>query len=150
MKLRYGRGLHTPANYVMNYNPSPVEKGAEWNVRAEAKLAEIGDEIKARKERVRKNIITASNLYKDIGNLDEAFYADEKCTGCGQCERICPARNIKMSDGRPEWQHKYTAAVNACWWKSRYRMGLTKKRYERYGTQEYLYWKWIYRHKMAV
>jgi NAD-dependent dihydropyrimidine dehydrogenase PreA subunit len=32
------------------------------------------------------------------------FYADEKCTGCGLCEKVCLAQKIKIIDGQPEWQ----------------------------------------------
>jgi ferredoxin len=36
--------------------------------------------------------------------MARSFYADSKCTGCGVCERICPAGRIRMADGRPEWR----------------------------------------------
>jgi ferredoxin len=32
------------------------------------------------------------------------FYFDEKCTGCGLCEKVCLAQKIKIVDGQPEWQ----------------------------------------------
>ena len=32
------------------------------------------------------------------------FYADDKCTGCGICSRVCPADNIRIQDGKPVWQ----------------------------------------------
>ena len=106
LKLRYGRGLHTPANYIMMYNPASVEKGAKWNIAAEKKLKAIANDIKVRRELIRKNPITASNLYKNIESLDAAFYTDDKCVGCGQCEKICPVRNIKITDGKPKWLHR--------------------------------------------
>lgn len=37
---------------------------------------------------------------------DRSIRLDEACTGCGTCTRICPAENIKMVDGRPEFQHR--------------------------------------------
>jgi ferredoxin/flavodoxin len=36
--------------------------------------------------------------------MDHAFHADECCVGCGTCARICPVRNIRMVDGKPQWQ----------------------------------------------
>ena len=33
------------------------------------------------------------------------FYATAKCIGCGKCERICPLRNIILTNGKPHWQH---------------------------------------------
>ena len=41
-----------------------------------------------------------------IPKMDKSFYADEKCTSCGICQRICPADNIVMTGGRPAWNHR--------------------------------------------
>jgi ferredoxin len=46
-------------------------------------------------------------LILSIARLAESnfdFYADEKCTGCGLCEKVCLAQKIKIIDGQPEWQ----------------------------------------------
>ncbi|WP_054870414.1 EFR1 family ferrodoxin [Caloranaerobacter sp. TR13] len=34
------------------------------------------------------------------------FWVDDKCTKCGLCKEICPAKNIKISDGRVEFLDK--------------------------------------------
>jgi NAD-dependent dihydropyrimidine dehydrogenase PreA subunit len=31
------------------------------------------------------------------------FYFDERCTGCGVCERVCLAAKVQMVDDRPVW-----------------------------------------------
>jgi ferredoxin len=57
-----------------------------------------------------------------LGKLVESsfdFYFDAKCTGCGLCERVCLARKIKMTDGRPVWQKEVKcfgcfACLNYC------------------------------------
>jgi ferredoxin len=36
-------------------------------------------------------------------NLEHRFYADEKCTGCGTCARICLSKKIQISGERPVW-----------------------------------------------
>jgi ferredoxin/flavodoxin len=36
---------------------------------------------------------------------DTSFSVNDKCTGCGTCSRVCPVNNIKLSDGKPVWQH---------------------------------------------
>jgi ferredoxin len=38
--------------------------------------------------------------------MDYGFYSNEKCIGCGTCEKVCPVDNIKMIDKNPSWQHK--------------------------------------------
>lgn len=35
--------------------------------------------------------------------LDGSFKANERCTGCGTCARVCPVSNIRIEDGRPKW-----------------------------------------------
>ncbi len=32
--------------------------------------------------------------------MDHGFFVDEKCAGCGTCERICPVGNIRIIHGR--------------------------------------------------
>ena len=44
--------------------------------------------------------------YSSVSCMDKSFWADEKCTGCGICEKICPAQNISLMDGKPQWQHR--------------------------------------------
>jgi NAD-dependent dihydropyrimidine dehydrogenase PreA subunit/flavodoxin len=46
-----------------------------------------------------------------LGRMVESsfdFYYDEKCTGCGLCERICLAGKVQMVDDRPVWQDTVT------------------------------------------
>lgn len=37
---------------------------------------------------------------------DKSIGAEDKCTGCGICESICPAQNIRIAEGRPTWLHR--------------------------------------------
>jgi ferredoxin len=36
--------------------------------------------------------------------LESAFFADDACTGCGECARMCLSGKIEMRDGRPTWK----------------------------------------------
>jgi ferredoxin len=38
--------------------------------------------------------------------MDCAFSADEKCSGCSICSRLCPVDNIELVDERPVWLHR--------------------------------------------
>lgn len=47
------------------------------------------------------------------------FYHDEKCSGCGICEKVCTSGKIKMLNGLPVWQtavecYKCSACLNYC------------------------------------
>lgn len=39
-----------------------------------------------------------------FGYIEENFFCDEECSGCGQCEMVCLAGRIKMKEGHPVWQ----------------------------------------------
>lgn len=43
---------------------------------------------------------------------DRRFRANAQCTGCGCCERECPLHNIRMAEGRPEWQGHCTHCMS--------------------------------------
>jgi len=36
--------------------------------------------------------------------LQKAFYADDKCIGCGTCEKICLSNKIELVDNKPIWK----------------------------------------------
>ncbi|MBN2050364.1 MAG: EFR1 family ferrodoxin [Spirochaetales bacterium] len=47
------------------------------------------------------------------------FYIDDKCTGCGTCEKVCPTQKLKMADNKPVWQRNVDcylcyACLNFC------------------------------------
>ncbi len=34
------------------------------------------------------------------------FYADEKCNGCGTCQKVCLSGKVRLIDTRPTWQRR--------------------------------------------
>jgi ferredoxin len=102
-RLSYGRGVKAPANYVLMYNPADTEQRLKALEKADGLLRGYAAEISAGKQSVRKFPFTANNLYKDIEALDKGFTANDDCTGCGLCEKICPVRNIRLEGGNPQW-----------------------------------------------
>jgi len=57
------------------------------------------------------------SFHKNVNKGDTSFFADEHCNSCGLCEEICPVDNIKLVEGKPEWQHlcqQCLACINFC------------------------------------
>jgi ferredoxin len=90
-----------PANYILKYNPMFFGRMAKSG----KKIQQIADDIQAGKAKVKKNNVIANTLYKNIEELDKDFYAESGCNGCGQCEKICPVKNIRLAENRPQWLH---------------------------------------------
>lgn len=44
---------------------------------------------------------------------DTAFYATEACIGCGKCAESCVLNNIRLAEGKPQWQGNCTHCM-AC------------------------------------
>ena len=94
-------------------NPVPTkEKGDKRIKNGELKLEKIAEIIRNnQKGKVKEgSIYPMKNSYfsfiKDVNTMDEKYYTDENCNGCGICQQICPVDNIKLVNEKPEWQHK--------------------------------------------
>ena len=94
-------------------NPIPSkEKGEKRIKKAESKLEKIAEIIrnnqkgKARKVSFYPMKGSYYSFMKEVNTMDEKYYSDEKCNGCGICQKICPVDNIKLVNEKPEWQHK--------------------------------------------
>jgi len=49
-------------------------------------------------------ILRGLNRMTGYFNLQNSFYADDTCTGCGQCEQVCLSGKIRMEARRPVWE----------------------------------------------
>ncbi len=96
----------------INPVPSTKEKMEKRIKNAELKLEKIAEIIRNnQKGKVKEgSIYPMKNSYfsfiKEVNTMDEKYYTDENCDGCGICQKICPVDNIKLVNEKPEWQHK--------------------------------------------
>ena len=96
----------------INPVPSTKEKMEKRIKNAELKLEKITEIIRNnQKGKVKEgSIYPMKNSYfsfiKEVNSMDEKYYTDENCNGCGICQKICPVDNIKLVNEKPEWQHK--------------------------------------------
>jgi ferredoxin/flavodoxin len=56
------------------------------------------------------------SLDRLIRHSDKTYRVNEKCDGCGICERICPVKNIRMVNSRPVWQNHCEACIGCYNW----------------------------------
>ncbi len=65
-----------------------------------------------------KAVLAGMSVCEHTGGV-QYFYADEKCIGCGICEKVCLSGKIKMHAKKPVWQRKVMctmcfACLNYC------------------------------------
>ncbi|MBP7072254.1 MAG: EFR1 family ferrodoxin [Clostridia bacterium] len=58
------------------------------------------------KGKAKEPMDTGLKYFELIPLTDKSIIIDEKCNGCGTCEKVCPVNNIKIVDKKPEFQHK--------------------------------------------
>ena len=123
-KMLKRRGLDLNAsftvNMVENYPPMggapKEEKQLKVNETAEKEIAEIVSGISRNacgdfgKKGFFFSLIGPMVYSLFCGALSRQkkskFQADDKCTSCGICAKICPVANIEMVDGRPSWSNR--------------------------------------------
>lgn len=49
--------------------------------------------------------ITYGSFATNVHGADKDFSVSDACNGCGTCEKVCPAGNITLADGKPAWNH---------------------------------------------
>lgn len=105
-------GIMTVDNYVPMYKVESKEKIKKQLDIAEEITGKIVEHINRREvgtfnpyEGRFSNIISSLlyPIYKK-GRKTHKFTANENCTGCGLCEKVCPRKAIQLEDGKPVWQ----------------------------------------------
>ncbi len=109
-----------PDNYILMYEPATDEERARALEKSKTTLAEIKEKLDARQHvepkagLVAKATTTLMYPFYVHGRKTKKFFADEKCTGCGLCEKRCPANAIRMVDGKPVWVKERCVQCMAC------------------------------------
>lgn len=116
--------LRMPNNYVVGFDVDPKELVERKLKEAEETLREINGII-SRRESAHRNIAgsfpglktrVVNPLFNRFAMDTKKFYADDKCTSCGLCEKICPVHTIKV-EKKPVWGKECTqclACINRC------------------------------------
>lgn len=121
LRLEYLREVLMPDNSMLFYQIPPVsESGKRLEAAKECALEIKNDIINRKTTKIGNGTLISKTLsvaYELCCNTDK-FYADDKCVGCGLCEKICPEKVISISDGKPQWNKskcgKCSACINRC------------------------------------
>ena len=106
--------VRMPGNFVPLYAPPHGKKQEKILRKAQERIGEVAETIE-RGLIIRPAISPISSLLRrfiypgfigQVHGADKDFIADEKCTSCGTCTRVCPVQNIVMENDKPSWKHQ--------------------------------------------
>lgn len=117
--------IRMPENYLAMFDVPDKEKSERIIKRAEEKLHSLVKLIKKNEPFNNKKTTFTDKRKSDIVNMlfypmfvsAKKFKVSDKCISCGKCEKICPLNNIKITDGKPQWDKNCThcmACICAC------------------------------------
>lgn len=144
--LKCGYGIKMPDNYpILNKIIDTKESSMEKLVAAEKRLAEVIPRLLAKEKGF--DVLTGDNAHDNTYKLAPMFnrykrktapYRVDKalCTGCGLCEKLCPAKAIELRGERPIWVKEDCCMCMACI----NRCPAVAIEYGEYSKGKYRYW----------
>lgn len=99
-------------NFTQILNPQSKEAENKVFRQAEIKITEIINKICKNEGYLKKRNIILLALYWMVFTLfsklarkllGRMFIADDSCTSCKRCKKLCPAKAITMYSGKPRW-----------------------------------------------
>lgn len=110
-----------PDNYVPLFRQKDEAAKSEMLTKADEKLADVAKYIQERKS-VYQAKITVPKIFMYLMHKFfipsqknvKGFSVNDKCIGCGLCEKICPMNIIALHDKRPVWTKNNCACCLGC------------------------------------
>ncbi|MDD5065913.1 MAG: EFR1 family ferrodoxin, partial [bacterium] len=59
---------------------------------------------------------TGLDFHELMWLTDKSVSADEKCSGCAVCVKVCPVLNIVMKNNKPVWLHHCEMCLACAEW----------------------------------
>lgn len=113
--------IRMPENYIAMFSVPDISEAsrivsvAEHQIDKAIKLISSGESFPKRKcttkDRLESGIVNDA-FYPMIVKAKD-FKADNNCTGCGRCVKLCPLNNVTLLNGKPQWRDKCTHCM-AC------------------------------------
>ena len=125
-RLSSGFVVYMPSNYIPMGNALSENEQKKRFDKCNEKLKEIVDIVsKCERNKIEVGSLLARIILSGVINkvsapqipkMDKSFWVAEDCNGCGICSKVCPAKNIKLDTGRPEWLHKCEQCLSCIQW----------------------------------
>lgn len=122
--VRLGFYLDMPSNDVILFGLQPKERQLEILGTVDGQINGILKAISGRKKRLEKEpfgfmryVRHRSAYLNKLPKAGKKFIAQESCTGCGICSKVCPMENVNIVDGKPKWGNACQlceACINFC------------------------------------
>ncbi len=119
LEKNYGRGLDSgfavrmPANFPPLFKPPQGKKKEKVLRDAETAIDRIAEKIKAGSRDYPSftpfssllRVLTYGKFVDEVRGYDREFFVKDNCNSCSTCSEVCPAGNITIKNGKPEWGH---------------------------------------------
>jgi Dissimilatory sulfite reductase (desulfoviridin), alpha and beta subunits len=145
--LSSGWSVVLPSNYIPWGGPGSVIRQKELYAAARTQIADIapaigqGFELPVEKGPLWQRIIFTwlYNLsFPHVPEMDKNFWVDDRCNQCGLCVKLCPSRNILITEDKLTWSSHCEQCLSCIQWCPQEALQYGKKTpaYERYHHPE--------------
>jgi len=122
--LTAGFALKMPGNYTPLYGGPDHKTLVKLIDKAGIKTNQIVDQILNKETVLAKGSLffrllgwlMHKNLHNELPLSDKKFKVRNTCNTCGICERICPAANIYLQNGKPNWLNRCEHCLACLQW----------------------------------
>ncbi|MBO5944644.1 MAG: EFR1 family ferrodoxin [Clostridia bacterium] len=114
-----------PENYIAMFNSPTQEKIEEIFNKADAEIQKVANLVlennsfSTPRNNLQDKFMSGpvNMLFYPMFVKAKDFYADDKCTNCGKCVKVCPLNNIEIKNNKPVWNKNCThcmACISYC------------------------------------